>query len=127
MSRRLTHPAQIRAIQILYELFISCIYLGQKNAKFLGMSGHEGNFRCYLRQEVINTGNSFEEAKERFFVLTGRPEIPPGTELSDAAREFSESLRLYVGALRRLAHYSARTPRVAPPPAPAEPQIMAHA
>lgn len=75
------------------------------------MPDRDANFRGYLRQEVDDAGQHYEQARVRFFALMGEPQFQPGPAVLEATEAFSEALRMYVGALRRLAHYSAHQGR----------------
>jgi hypothetical protein len=68
----------------------------------------EESFQSYLRCEVESAGKRFEQAVENVFALTGGQ---AGPELVGAARELSENLRLYSGALRRMACFAAHESR----------------
>jgi hypothetical protein len=71
------------------------------------MNSHQMNFSVYLRGEVDNAQRVFEQARDRVLALTGGPEIEVGPGLMAAIEILSETTRLYISALRRLAHYSA--------------------
>ena len=64
------------------------------------------SFHGYLRLEVDNAEKNYELAKERVFRLTGGPEITDGPALLKATEELAEAMRIYISALRRLAHFA---------------------
>ena len=65
------------------------------------------SFQGYLRLEVANAEKQFEQAKEKVFALTGGPVVAPDPALLEAAQSFSQDMKAYINALRRLAHFSA--------------------
>ena len=71
------------------------------------MNSHQLSFHVYLRGEVDNAEKVFQQARDRVLVLINGPEIEVGPKLSAAVEILSEALKLYINALRRLAHYSA--------------------
>jgi len=71
------------------------------------MRAPEESFQAYLRGEVDSAGERYEQAVERVFALTGGVSSQPGPDLLDAAEILRQSLRVYTGALRRLANFAA--------------------
>jgi hypothetical protein len=75
------------------------------------MKAPEESFQTHLRQEVEVAGQRYEQAVNNVFALIGRPDVQLAPELLNATEELSEDLRLYTGALRRMANFTAnRTP-----------------
>jgi len=72
-------------------------------------------FHGYLRREVRSAAKSFEQARTRVLAMTAVPEPQISPALTEATEFLAEALRLYIGALRRLAHYSAHQTNAAPP------------
>ena len=71
------------------------------------MSSSEESFHAYLRDEVAAAGRRYERATEQIFAMTAGPTVKHAAGLSKAAEDLNETTRLYLGALRRLAHFSA--------------------
>jgi len=70
------------------------------------MNVPEESFLSYLRNEVDIAGLHYECAAEKVFAVLGGPNPQPGPDLMVATRELSEDLRLYAGAIRRMANYA---------------------
>jgi hypothetical protein len=70
------------------------------------MGSTEESFLNYLRREVDTTGKRYERAMQRVFALTEGPVIERGPKLTKATQVLSEAMRLYLGAIRRLANYA---------------------
>ncbi|HEY3835272.1 MAG TPA: hypothetical protein VGL72_01815 [Bryobacteraceae bacterium] len=75
------------------------------------MNSHQLSFNVYLRGEVDNAEKVFQQAKDRVFSMTSGPEIEVSPKLLAAVEILSESMKLYMNALRRMAHYSAHHSR----------------
>jgi len=77
------------------------------------MRATEESFPSYLRGEVETAGQRYDSAVEKVFALLGGTNIQPCPELLDATQELREDLRLYAGAIRRMASFSVHrsTPR----------------
>lgn len=65
------------------------------------------DFHSYLRHEVAAAGERYERATEQVFSITAGTVVKPGPRLLKATEDLGETTRLYLGALRRLAHFSA--------------------
>ena len=74
------------------------------------MNSSDTKFQSYLRRDVETAGKRYEQAVEKVFALTGAPNIQPGSDLSDAIQVVGQSLRLYTGALRRMANFASHLP-----------------
>ncbi len=70
------------------------------------MKAPQESFQTYLRHEVDNAGKGYEQAFEKILLLTRGPGLQPGPDLLDATQVLSENLRLYTGALRRMANFA---------------------
>ena len=79
---------------------------GDENAYTSVMQAQDAIFQSYLRGEVDIAGKRYEQSIEKMFALTGGPNIQPGPDLLDATEVLSENLRLYAGALRRMANFA---------------------
>jgi hypothetical protein len=71
----------------------------------------EESFDGFLRQEVETAGKCYERAKREVFAMTGSEEIRPDPALLQSIEVLSEAMKVYINALRRLAHYSAHQAR----------------
>jgi hypothetical protein len=65
------------------------------------------DFHSYLHHEVVAAGRRYERATEQVFAMTNGPVVEPSPRLLKATQDLGETTRLYVGALRRLAHFTA--------------------
>lgn len=72
------------------------------------METHEETLRSYLRGEVEAAGVRYDSAIDDVFRLLDTSAGRPGPELLSAVRSAKENLRLYSGAIRRMAHVVAR-------------------
>jgi hypothetical protein len=70
------------------------------------MESHD-DFQDFLRKEVITTGQMYDRAYESVRGLLNRRDVVNAREIADAAEELLKSGRVYIGALRRLAHFAA--------------------
>jgi hypothetical protein len=71
------------------------------------MDSHQVNFRGYLHGEVENAEKLYSQARDQFFGLTSGPQVEPSPHLLAATEVLFETTKVYICALRRLAHYSA--------------------
>ena len=70
------------------------------------MNVPQESFLSYLRSEVEIAGQRYERAAEKVFAVLGGPNPQTGSDLADATEQLSEDLRLYAGAIRRMANYA---------------------
>jgi hypothetical protein len=70
------------------------------------MKAPEESFQSFLWQEADTQGRHYQEALEKLFSIAER-DGQPGSDLLDAAQMVKENLRLYTGALRRIANVAA--------------------
>jgi hypothetical protein len=75
------------------------------------MKSTVSSFHNYLRREVDTAGRRYERATEQIFALTEKSTVEADPKLLKATQALDESTRLYLGALRRLAHFSAHQAR----------------
>jgi hypothetical protein len=71
------------------------------------MKADQESFQAYLRGEVDAAGVRYDAAIDDVFRILNRNDGGNNPELLHAVRDASEDLRLYCGALRRMAHFLA--------------------
>jgi hypothetical protein len=67
------------------------------------MIAEEKNYQSYLLDEVELAGERYDHTVEKVFALLGGPNVQPGPDLVHATQALREDLRLYAGAIRRMA------------------------
>ncbi len=65
------------------------------------------SFQTYLRDEMEAAGKGFDAARERVFALLSTGSPAASQALTAAAEELAETMRIYTGTIRRLAHFTA--------------------
>lgn len=80
---------------------------GARGACDTPMKSKVDSFHDYLRGEMENAGKGFETARERLFALMNDEDPGAAQALPAATEELAEAMKMYIGALRRIAHYSA--------------------
>jgi hypothetical protein len=71
------------------------------------MNSTEDRFQTYLRTEMDSAGETFETARARVFALLNASDLVSRHALLGATEEMAEAMRLYLGAIRRFAHFAA--------------------
>lgn len=75
------------------------------------MKSTEESFHSYLQGEMEEAGKVFEIARERVFALMNDPTPRAAQALPAATEEMEEAMKTYIGAMRRIAHFSANEKR----------------
>jgi len=75
------------------------------------MIAQEESFQSYLRGEVEVAGQRYDQAVEEVFALLGGE---PEPDLFYATQALSDDLRLYAGAIRRMATFASHQSRTGP-------------
>jgi hypothetical protein len=65
------------------------------------------DFRLYLRREVASAQTEYDTARIRVLAFTEDRDLTPGPAFDHALADLLEATRIYVGAIRRLAHFAA--------------------
>jgi len=71
------------------------------------MNSTEDSFQTYLRSEMDGAGKTFETARARVSALLNASDRASRHALPGATEEMAEAMRLYLGSIRRFAHFAA--------------------